>query len=255
MSRHTDSHAARYELRRHRLDKIPEGRILKELERAAQHFGFVEFGWRDFNGVAGINANTVKKYFGGWRNGLNALRRHLEEKGQSLTPRPHYPNRIYSDNELFDEMERIWHIVGQRPSRTEWEANQPRITYNTYRNRFGGWTRACLSFIEYKMDRSISADDFVIPDQGKQIAPADVPRRYKPEDSRGVPVTLRLRVLSRDNFRCAFCGRSPATDVGVRLHIDHIVAFSRGGKSVAENLQTLCEACNLGKRDASVNRS
>lgn len=34
---------------------------------------------------------------------------------------------------------------------------------------------------------------------------------------------------------------------GVKLHVDHIVPVSRGGKSVMGNLQTLCEDCNCGK--------
>lgn len=34
---------------------------------------------------------------------------------------------------------------------------------------------------------------------------------------------------------------------GVKLHVDHIVPVSRGGKTVMSNLQTLCEDCNCGK--------
>jgi 5-methylcytosine-specific restriction endonuclease McrA len=58
---------------------------------------------------------------------------------------------------------------------------------------------------------------------------------------------LRMEVFKRDNFRCVLCGASPANEVGVTLHADHIVPFSKGGATVLENLQTLCGACNLGK--------
>lgn len=34
---------------------------------------------------------------------------------------------------------------------------------------------------------------------------------------------------------------------GVKLHVDHVVPVSRGGKSTMDNLQTLCEDCNCGK--------
>ncbi|MBI1820007.1 MAG: HNH endonuclease [Nitrospirae bacterium] len=53
--------------------------------------------------------------------------------------------------------------------------------------------------------------------------------------------------MSRDKFKCARCGTSPATDPTCRLHIDHSIPFSKGGKTILNNLQTLCEKCNLGK--------
>jgi 5-methylcytosine-specific restriction endonuclease McrA len=56
-------------------------------------------------------------------------------------------------------------------------------------------------------------------------------------------------VLRRDRFRCVTCGRSPATDLGCVLHVDHVVAFSREGKTREDNLRTLCDDCNLGKSD------
>lgn len=42
-------------------------------------------------------------------------------------------------------------------------------------------------------------------------------------------------------------GKSPSSDIGTKLHVDHIKPFSKGGKTVLENLQTLCFDCNLGK--------
>jgi 5-methylcytosine-specific restriction endonuclease McrA len=54
-------------------------------------------------------------------------------------------------------------------------------------------------------------------------------------------------VLRRDGFKCVLCGRSPATEVGCRLQVDHLEPFSKGGKTTIENLRTLCERCNLGK--------
>ena len=57
--------------------------------------------------------------------------------------------------------------------------------------------------------------------------------------------SLRYDIFKRDNFRCQICGAS-AND-GVKLHVDHIVPVSKGGKTEPSNLQTLCERCNLGK--------
>ena len=72
----------------------------------------------------------------------------------------------------------------------------------------------------------------------------------KQQRSRTISDKLRYQVLKRDNFKCCACGASPAKDPAVELHIDHIIPWSKGGESTIDNLQTLCSACNLGKRDS-----
>jgi 5-methylcytosine-specific restriction endonuclease McrA len=82
---------------------------------------------------------------------------------------------------------------------------------------------------------------------------ADVDRRYgpvakvPPERIRTIPLKLRLRVLTRDQFRCVLCGRTPVLNPGAVLQVDHIVPFSGGGLTIEANLRTLCERCNWGK--------
>jgi 5-methylcytosine-specific restriction endonuclease McrA len=58
---------------------------------------------------------------------------------------------------------------------------------------------------------------------------------------------MQWQVLKRDNFKCVACGRSPAKDPNVELHVDHIKPWSKGGETIFENLQTLCSVCNIGK--------
>ena len=58
--------------------------------------------------------------------------------------------------------------------------------------------------------------------------------------------SLRYDIMKRDGFKCVICGAT-AKD-GVKLHVDHIVPVSKGGKTVPDNLRTLCANCNLGKR-------
>lgn len=57
-----------------------------------------------------------------------------------------------------------------------------------------------------------------------------------------------LRLLVNSPLRCAnpACGKTPPE---VKLHIDHMFPASKGGSSKFENLQFLCEACNLRKSD------
>ena len=70
------------------------------------------------------------------------------------------------------------------------------------------------------------------------------------KSTRVISDKLRYQILKRDNFKCCACGASPAKDPAVELHIDHIVPWSKGGETTANNLQTLCSRCNIGKSDS-----
>ncbi len=61
-------------------------------------------------------------------------------------------------------------------------------------------------------------------------------------------LAIRFEILRRDGFRCFYCGSDPQD--GVKLHVDHIIAKSKGGSDLAENLITACYDCNIGKRDS-----
>lgn len=56
---------------------------------------------------------------------------------------------------------------------------------------------------------------------------------------------LRFAVMKRDHYRCRLCGKT--ADQGARLEVDHITPVFKGGKSVLDNLWTLCFECNRGK--------
>ena len=56
-----------------------------------------------------------------------------------------------------------------------------------------------------------------------------------------IPPELRWKVWERDNFTCLHCGTRK------NLSVDHILAESKGGLMVLENLQTLCKPCNSRK--------
>lgn len=60
------------------------------------------------------------------------------------------------------------------------------------------------------------------------------------------PIESRLRheVFKRDNYRCLECGKGKEDTT---LHVDHIRPVSQNGTDELDNLQTLCQACNLAK--------
>jgi 5-methylcytosine-specific restriction endonuclease McrA len=56
-----------------------------------------------------------------------------------------------------------------------------------------------------------------------------------------IPRALRLAIWERDGGRCVEC----ASDF--ELQFDHVIPFSLGGATTAENLQLLCSDCNREK--------
>ena len=56
-----------------------------------------------------------------------------------------------------------------------------------------------------------------------------------------ISADTRRFVWRRDGGRCRHCGST------TRLHFDHIIPRSWGGASTAENVELLCERCNLRK--------
>lgn len=53
---------------------------------------------------------------------------------------------------------------------------------------------------------------------------------------------IRLRVLARDGYTCAYCGQPEANQV------DHVVPIARGGDIYdMDNLVASCRRCNLAK--------
>lgn len=67
---------------------------------------------------------------------------------------------------------------------------------------------------------------------------------YKSQEWR----SIRYKVLRNNDGCCMLCGRSKALH-GVVLHVDHIIPYSKRPDLALryDNLQVLCEDCNLGK--------
>ena len=54
------------------------------------------------------------------------------------------------------------------------------------------------------------------------------------------PIATKRAILTRDSFRCAYCGKKGDT-------VDHIIPQSRGGQNTWENLITSCQKDNNRK--------
>ncbi len=144
--------------------------------------------------------------------------------------------------ELLHEIGRLWEQRGKQPTCSDVKAGLLEYSLTTYTRRFGSWNNALRRFIEFCEE----------PQQPKSIEPeatANVPTEptYRHTTPRDVNLRLRYKVMSRDKFKCCCCGKSPATHPSIVLHIDHIVPWSEGGETTIDNLQTLCQYCNIGK--------
>ena len=58
---------------------------------------------------------------------------------------------------------------------------------------------------------------------------------------------VRWRVLSRDGWRCRYCGQRARF-----MEVDHVRAVSRGGTNHDDNLAAACRSCNRSKRASDV---
>ena len=88
---------------------------------------------------------------------------------------------------------------------------------------------------------------------GVDFKPNHVAERYcsytcktSPERYGYAVKSTRFRILTRDGFRCIYCGLTAPEDAAA-LHVDHIVPEASGGAYAPTNLVTACADCNAGK--------
>ena len=132
-----------------------------------------------------------------------------------------------SINELFENLEIVKQILGRFPRITDLHPMISRFSYAPYISRLAAWDVVEITYYEW-LKSGRKSDTIVLFSRGK----------------RTVPKRMRYHVLTRDASTCRLCGARPPAAI---LHIDHIVPFSKGGKTEIDNLQTLCRECNMGK--------
>jgi hypothetical protein len=177
-----------------------------------------------------FSTNTIAHHFGSWSAALIAA------------GLPTNIDRSVAETDLFENLAAVWRALGRQPAIRDMvkRSGVSRFAAAAYESRFGSWNKALLAFQAFiggKRPVRESADK----SKGRQERPA------RPRSPRQINWRLRATVLIRDNCLCRMCGASPAKDPAVTLHVDHIVPWSKGGKTVLANLQTLCATCNIGK--------
>lgn len=210
-----------------RLERVPRSpvsdeEIIADIRRVAELVAPKPLSFRLYSKWGNCHPSTASLRFGTWNEAVSAA--GLKTGSE----------RNIVDERLFENLMRLWEHYGRQPRVRELSSPPSAISYGPYERRFHSWTKALEQFVSYANTQGAQPP---IPTEivaGRQTG-------------RSVSLRTRFRVLKRDNFRCCACGASPALTPGLSLHIDHIKAWSTGGKTTEENLQTLCEACNLGK--------
>ena len=226
-----------------RTRKFADEELMAELHAVAKKLGTTTFTMEEFNKHAPVHAETLRRRFGSWWAAMKKAGLEISSLGKR-----------YSDDDYFENLLNVWTHYGRQPKYREMDQPPSSIPSGAYEAKWGTWTKALLAFID-RANSDIEEGD-TQPDKAK-VEESHVVRRpskhaknqpkRKVEDQRTISLGLRFEVFSRDRFRCVICGASPATDLQCQLHVDHKVPFSRGGKTVKENLQTTCMKCNLGK--------
>ncbi len=207
-----------------------EAEMLADMRRIAQRCGQRPFTFAVYAARGNFSPKTVARRFGSWRAALAAAK---------------LPTRIDRDvpaADLFANLKRLWRRLGRQPTTRDLVKRNgcSRYALAAYEARFGTWHKALLAFADHTRGKK---DALPAPRRARK-PPPPTRRRSSP---RTVNWRLRARVLIRDNCLCRMCGASPAKNPAVTLHVDHVVPWSKGGQTVMENLQTLCERCNVGK--------
>ncbi len=202
---------------------VEDVELLADLKRVAEMLGASTVSMPKYNECGKYNNTTVARRFGSWNNALL-------KAGLSVS------NEVnISDERLFENILTLWQHYGRQPRRRELAKMPSVVSQGPYNRRFSSWTTALETFVEYANA------------SGADASPALEKGESQPKTGRDPSLRLRWHVLQRDRFTCCACGASPALSLGVELHVDHIVPWSKGGETVLENLQTLCSVCNLGK--------
>jgi len=194
---------------------------------------------REFESESGISGSAIVRRFGSWDDAVRAAGLERNPKGFVR----------YSDEMCYENLLAVWTHYARRPTAMEMNRPPSIINRQTYGTRWGSWRKALTAFVEWANAEEAEEAQSHTENQIVKEAPAAAKRIVRPRDRREIPLRLRWRVLQRDRFRCVACGRGPATHLNVDLHVDHIMPVVKGGKTLIENLRSLCKDCNTGKGD------
>jgi len=203
--------------------------LLKDMRRAAKKLGKMHIAANVYDKIGAFRASTITRRFGSWNDALSMA-------GLKITKIAHVET-----GELMANLKKVWDSLGRQPVCAEMVKPLSRFGYAVYSRRFGAWSAALKAFVKHRESGNTKSAEYLM---------VKTVKARKTKYKRGtISKGMRYDVLNRDNFKCR-CGANPAADPKVKLHVDHIIPRAKGGETTPDNLQTLCNKCNLGKGDS-----
>jgi hypothetical protein len=228
---------------------LTDDQLIQDLKDVVLQPGGAPLTIEVYNRHGRANAETIRRRFGSWWKALEMASLPISNLGKR-----------YSEGDYFENLLSVWTHYGRQPSYGEMDRPPSRIPSGAYEARWGTWRKALRAFVDrVNVDLKEGREPPILASREElrthsgtrlNLTPTRTDGRLsRPTgaDRRTISLGLRYEVLRRDRFRCSLCGTSPTSQLGCELHVDHVVPFSRGGKTVAANLRTLCADCNLGK--------
>lgn len=221
--------------------------ILQEIRQLSDKIDKGFLTYTDMKDELSISYDGLRKRFGSARKAIEAAGVNTSSAGKR-----------YTDEQCFENLLSVWTHAGRQPRVKDMNHAPSEVGAKAYLHRYGTWMKALEAFVERTNAETSELSEIEIADV-KAKAATDKPLRssctaVKPEDVRDIRLGQRFRVLRRDSFKCVLCGNSPAVDPACVLHVDHILPFSRGGRTTDENLRSTCEKCNLGRGNRYLDR-
>ena len=202
----------------------PDEDLINDLIDVSKRLNKKKITIDEYNENGSFHNTTLTRRFGSWF-------KVLEKAGLERTR-----NLNITNEELFENLVDVWTKLGKQPKYNDMIKELSKYSAGTYEKRFGSWRKSLEAFVEW-------VNDGTIPEIHDSK-----PKKSSKKTSRTINWRLRAMVLMKDGAKCKLCGATPQ-DGKTKLHVDHITPWAKGGETVFENLQILCEKCNIGKSD------
>lgn len=221
--------------------KISETELIADLKRVAKELGKNSVSTSEYRLHGKYADTTYKDRFGSWNKAILTAGLCVCDYGKIPLI------------QLLENLENVWNELGRVPQKRDMFRPQSAHSACAYRNNFGSWSKAVKEFKKFVKHKAKYVND-LHKKQNKQNQKRirNILYNKSPAEKRSertISFRVRYMVLNRDRYKCCACGASPSDDKRVKLEIDHIVPWSKGGDSALNNLQTLCSKCNNGKSD------